>query len=332
MPTVTIPRLRLLVTLAVAVLLATVLATPPTAQAADDALAHEADFVERTNAERQARGVSRLEVASDLTEVARDHSATMARESNLHHNPDLGSDVSDWSRVGENVGRGGSVSSLHTALMESEGHRRNILDEDFTQVGIGVVVEGTTIWVTQVFRLPSGTVASATIFHDVDGGTHGDNIERLYKSGITTGCTNSSYCPDDTVTRAQMGTFLARAMELAPSTTTLFRDVDADGVHGPNIGALADAGVTSGCAPDLFCPQERITRAQMATFLANALDLEPSSTVSFGDVPATSVHAGAINAIAEAGITKGCGSGDYCPTQSVTRAEMASFLVRAFDL
>ena len=333
MLSLTVCRIRLLVALGIVALLATMVAVPAPAQASGSAGDHEAEFVERTNAERSSRGVSKLRVASDLTDVARRHSAKMARESNLHHNPNLGSDVSGWSRVGENVGRGGSVSSLHSALMDSEGHRRNILDKNFSEVGIGVVVNGSTIWVTQVFRLPNGTVSTATTFRDVNGGTHAGNIDRLYKAGITTGCTSNSYCPSDSVTRAQMATFLTRAMDLTPTSTSLFRDVASNGVHAPNIGALAEAGVTSGCESGLFCPDSSITRAQMATFLANALDLDTSSSkAGFGDVPSGGVHTGAINAIAEKGITKGCGSGRYCPTQSVTRAEMASFLVRAFDL
>jgi hypothetical protein len=324
-------RLRLLAALAVVALLATMLAAPAPAQAS--AGDHEAEFVQRTNAERSSRGVSALRVASDLTDVARRHSATMARQSHLHHNPNLASDVSGWSRIGENVGRGGSVSSLHSALMNSEGHRRNILDNNFSEIGIGVVVSGSTIWVTQVFRLPNGTVSTATTFRDVNGGTHAGNIDRLYKAGVTTGCTSSAYCPTDSVTRAQMATFLTRAMDLTPLRTRLFRDLDPNGVHSANIGALADAGITSGCESGLFCPDRSITRAQMATFLANALDLDTSSSkAQFSDVPAGGVHTGAINAIAKEGITKGCGSGRYCPNQSVTRAEMASFLVRAFDL
>jgi uncharacterized protein YkwD len=331
--TVTVRRIRPLVALAVVALLATLLATPAPAQASGSAGDHETDFVQRTNAERSSRGVSSLRVASDLTDVARRHSAVMARDSHLHHNPNLASDVSGWTRIGENVGRGGSVSSLHSALMNSEGHRRNILDANFSEIGIGVVVSGSTIWVTQVFRLPNGTVSTATTFRDVNGGTHAGNIDRLYKAGITTGCTSRDYCPTDSVTRAQMATFLTRAMDLTPLTTRLFRDLDPSGVHTANIGALADAGVTSGCESGLFCPERSITRAQMATFLANALNLDTSSSkAQFSDVPSGGVHNGAINAIAAEGITKGCGSGRYCPNQSVTRAEMASFLVRAFDL
>ena len=335
MLTATAPRARrllLLSALSVIALLATMLVAPPSAQANTTARAHELRFVDSTNVERATRGIDRLKVASDLSDVARRHSAKMARESNLHHNPNLASDVTGWSRVGENVGRGGSVSSLHGALMNSDGHRRNILDANFSEIGVGVVVSGHTIWVTQVFRLPNGTL-SATSFRDVNGGTHGANINRLLEAGITTGCNSSSYCPDSSVTRAQMGTFLARSAALMPSSSNPFSDLGRAPLHRANISALADAGITGGCDANNYCPDRSITRAQMATFLANALRLDTSSSrTRFADVPAGSVHAGAIEAIAREGITLGCGGDRYCPTKSVSRAEMASFLVRAFGL
>lgn len=320
-----------LMPLVLALSLATVVTAPQAAEASTDTRAREVQFIDSANAERAERGIARLGRASDLTEVARRHSARMASKSSLYHNPDLGSEVSGWSRVGENVGRGGSVSSLHTALMDSPGHRKNLLDKDFSEVGVGVVVSGSTVWVTQVFRTPSGQVATAT-FRDVNGGTHGGSIARLLDSGVTAGCTDSSYCPESTVTRAQMATFLARASALMPSWSDPFSDLSRAPMHRANISALADAGITGGCGSGRFCPDDSVTRAQMATFLANALDLDPVGGTRFRDVGADSTHSGAIGAIADAGVTRGCSSDRFCPSLPVTRAEMASFLVRAFDL
>jgi len=142
-----------LVTLLVIAMLA--LFAPAQALAADAGL--ESDFVAKVNAERSARGLTKLSVASDLVSAARAHSKQMADEHNLYHNPELGTDVGGWKKLGENVGKGPSVSSIHTAFMNSSGHKRNILDSDWTQVGIGVVVDSAgTIWVTEIFRLPSG--------------------------------------------------------------------------------------------------------------------------------------------------------------------------------
>jgi hypothetical protein len=213
--------------------------------------------------------------------------------------------------------------------MNSSGHRANILDDRVTEVGVGVVVKGSTIWVTHVFRLPS-TVRAAS-FRDVNGGTHGANIARLADSGVTAGCTSRRFCPTGEVTRAQMGTFVARAAMLMPSSSDPFSDLHRAPVHRANVSALADARITGGCDGTRYCPNRSVTRAQMATFLANALDLAPSTRTRFSDLDG-SVHSGAINAIADAGISRGCATGQFCPDEPVSRAEMASFLVRAFKL
>ncbi len=135
-------------------LLAGVAAGLTRASASDDPNA--ASFVAKTNAERQSRGLRPYAVASDLAAVAKRHSADMAARQSLYHNPNLGSEVTGWQVVGENVGDGGSVDGIHTAFMDSPDHRANILATDYTQVGIGTVTDGNgVIWVTEVFRLPS---------------------------------------------------------------------------------------------------------------------------------------------------------------------------------
>jgi hypothetical protein len=119
----------------------------------------EASFLTSVNQERQRRGIAALKVCTELRAVARSHSARMASVRTLHHNPNLRTDVPSWLSLAENVGHGASVATLHSALMNSEGHRRNILDGQLTQVGIGVEVVGGTMWVTQVFRRPASGAA-----------------------------------------------------------------------------------------------------------------------------------------------------------------------------
>ena len=117
----------------------------------------ESSFVSHINAERAAQGRSAVKVASDLTSVARRHSERMANSNNLHHNPNLGGDVSGWQKVGENVGRGPSVDAIHQGFMNSPSHKANILDSEWVEVGVGVVVRDGQLWVTEVFRLPQSS-------------------------------------------------------------------------------------------------------------------------------------------------------------------------------
>ena len=122
-------------------------------------------------------------------------------------------------------------------------------------------------------------------FVDVDpSGVHAAAIDALFAAGIAAGCSTEplEFCPDDTLNRAQMATFLARALDLEPPETSAgFVDVDPSGVHAAAIDALFAAGITAGCStePLEFCPDDTLNRAQMATFLARALDLaDPPAT------------------------------------------------------
>jgi peptidoglycan/xylan/chitin deacetylase (PgdA/CDA1 family) len=164
--------------------------------------------------------------------------------------------------------------------------------------------------------------------------THAPAITRLKEAGIVAGCAPDRYCPDASVTRAQMATLLARTLDLPAGSTAPFADVASSDTHAPGIGAVAAAGITVGCAEDAYCPADAVRRDQMASFLARAFELEPAADQVFVDVAATSVHAPAVGAVARAGITRGCSSEGpaYCPGAKVTRAQMASFLARALDL
>ncbi len=108
--------------------------------------------------------------------------------------------------------------------------------------------------------------------------------------------------------------------------------VDDNGsVHEGDIIRLAEAGITKGCASDRFCPDDAVTRGQMAAFLARAFDL-PGTSVDYFTDDVGSMFESSINALAGAGITRGCGSGSFCPEASITRAEMAAFLARVLGL
>ena len=170
-------------------------------------------------------------------------------------------------------------------------------------------------------------------FVDDDGSVHETNIARVAAAGITAGCSANGkrFCPADALRRDQMATLLMRSFEeLEPIDGTRFSDTPEGNIHTPAINAIFEAGITNGCAPEKYCPRDSVTRAELATFLVRAIDgLEPADGTRFSDVAEGSTHAGTIAALADAGITNGCGGDKYCPHRAVTRQEMASLLVRA---
>jgi hypothetical protein len=109
------------------------------------------------NSARAGVGRRPLSLRSDLSAVAYRWSQHMAATGTLAHNPSLTRQVSGWRWVGENVGYGPDWSAVETAFMNSPAHRSNILDRDYSQIGIGVVIRGDRVWITQVFRSPSGS-------------------------------------------------------------------------------------------------------------------------------------------------------------------------------
>jgi len=185
----------------------------------------------------------------------------------------------------------------------------------------------------------------STIFSDVSVDYWASSyIERLYNAGITGGCSTSPlmYCPETNVSRAQMAVFLLRGIHgsaYTPPTATgvMFGDVPSNYWAADWIEQLATEGITTGCGNGNFCPDLVVTRDQMAVFLLRA---EHGSTYAppdasgtmFGDVPLGYWADKWIEQLAAEAITGGCGGGNYCPAVPVTRAQMAVFLVRTFNL
>ena len=172
-------------------------------------------------------------------------------------------------------------------------------------------------------------------FPDAVDSVHADAIQAIRQQSITLGCGDGFYfCPSDVVTRAEMATFLRRALKLEEVQGNRFSDVPSGHTHSGSIYAIAELGITSGCRDGTrYCPNDPTTRGAMAAFLARALDLEPGKGPQgegFADVPETHPFRSEIYAIAEQGITVGCKEGRFCPEAPVTRAAMATFLARAF--
>ena len=206
---------------------------------------------------------------------------------------------------------------------------------------------GTKFWVI-VSVIAALSAPSVLLADDLPaGGTfwddylniHEANIEAISEAGITRGCNpplNDRFCPDDPVTRGQMGAFVSRAFGLEPTDTDYFADDDGTTFEG-DINRLAASGIAKGCDPPsntAFCPKDPVLRKHMAAFLARALALPPTTVDYFTDDDGTTFE-GDINRLAEAGITLGCNpptNDRFCPDDTVKRDQMGSFLARALGL
>lgn len=166
---------------------------------------------------------------------------------------------------------------------------------------------------------------------------HEPAIDALVSEGVFDGteCGEGLFCPGDPIPRWVVAVWLVRVLDdgdpLGPGAGS-FADVDGELWWAAFVERLAVLGVTAGCRVDplRFCPDESVTRAQMATFLVRAFGLQEGSPAGFQDV-ADTAHQANIDAPAGAGITAGCRVEplQFCPGDPVTRGQMATFIARA---
>ena len=196
------------------------------------------------------------------------------------------------------------------------------------------------------FDLDGGLRSSVTVnaepppsdpFTDDDDSVFEADIAWMAAMGITMGCNppdNDEFCPDAVVTRGQMAAFLTRALNLTARLVDPFVD-DDDSIFEADIERLAAVGITKGCNPpdnDRFCPDQAVTRGQMAAFLVRALGYTDNGGGNLFIDDDDSIFEGDIDRLGTAGVTMGCNppaNDRFCPNQEVTRGQMAAFLHRA---
>jgi hypothetical protein len=291
------------------------------------------ELVTAVNAHRIGAGVPAVAWHSAVERTALERSTTVATTLTLAHDFDaLGVRLAE---LGVCADRYGEILLVEPTLdvarfaeiwMSSAPHRQTMLDPAYAVAGgaHSIGVDGRHYAVV-VFVDP----CDAPAFGDTAGSAFEPDIAWLVAAGITNGCGEGSFCPTSPVTRAQMASFLKRAIGLPPPGGDHFWD-DLGSVHEDDINRVAEAAITHGCGGGAYCPHNVVTRDQMASFLVRALRLPSTTTDYFWD-DAASAHEDDINRLAAAGVTTGCGGGAYCPGGSVTREQMAAFLHRAFD-
>jgi hypothetical protein len=189
----------------------------------------------------------------------------------------------------------------------------------------------------QTIQIIQKGLAIAAPFDDVPAShPFADYVTLMRKYGITSGCSATSYCPDSGVTRGQMAVFLVRAMfgeDFLYPLTPFFEDVPPSHQYFRHIQKMRVLGITSGCTPSRYCPDDPVTRGQMAVFVVRSRlsdEFPHRAAPYFADVPGAHPYSRYVQKMKELGITSGCSATQYCPDAPNSRGQMAVFLIRAY--
>jgi hypothetical protein len=178
----------------------------------------------------------------------------------------------------------------------------------------------------EVLVSTSGRVGCLSPFTDLGDTVHANALTELHALGRLYGCDYRKACPLRELTRGETAALFGRIVGL-PSTSTDYFDDDDGNVFEGAINRMAEAGITEGCRTRAFCPSDTITRAQFAVMVVRALNLTGSPADAFSDDRGHWAET-AINRLAAAGLTNGCAPDRFCPNNTLTRAEVATFFLR----
>ena len=167
-------------------------------------------------------------------------------------------------------------------------------------------------------------------------------VEALLHNSVTGGCSGTQYCGSAATTREQMAVFLVAGRAgpyyapVACQGTPVFPDVPVGSPYCRWIEELSRLGVTAGCGGGNYCPTANVSRQEMAVFVLRTAEpgINPPActTPVFADVPASSPYCRWIEELARRGVITGCGGGNFCPNDPVTREQMAVFIVLTYGL
>ena len=192
------------------------------------------------------------------------------------------------------------------------------------------------------FTMPAGKVEiNAAFVKEVETSPFSDVSTNAYyyeavkwaqEKGITGGIGNGFFGPNQPCTRAQIVTFLWRAAgSPEPKTMSSFADVSMDAYYAKAVAWAVENGITTGTGDGKFSPDATCTRAQSVTFLFRAIGKLVDSKAEFSDVLTDSYYANAVAWAVENGVTNGIGDGLFGPDNSCTRAQIVTFLFRAYQ-
>ena len=180
---------------------------------------------------------------------------------------------------------------------------------------------------------PEPTPDDSTSFVDVPANAYfADAVEWAVNKGITNGLSDTMFGPYESCTRAQIVTFLWRAAgSPEPASTSTFADVPASAYYAKAVAWAVGNGITNGMTETTFAPDATCTRGQSVTFLHRALKGTASGSANFTDVPANAFYADAVNWAVASDVTNGTSNTTFSPNADCTRAEIVTFLYRAYQ-
>ncbi len=200
--------------------------------------------------------------------------------------------------------------------------KKNDIQYTFTMPASKVEVKATFVKEAEVS--PFSDVSTTAYYYEA--------VKWAREKGITGGIGNGLFGPNQPCTRAQIVTFLWRAAgSPEPKNMSSFTDVPADSYYAKAVAWAAENGITGGTGDGQFSPDATCTRAQSVTFLFRAIGKLVDSKAEFNDVLTDSYYANAVAWAVENGVTNGIGNGLFGPDNSCTRAQIVTFLFRAYQ-
>ena len=185
-------------------------------------------------------------------------------------------------------------------------------------------VEINATFVKEIETSPFSDVSTSAYYYEA--------VKWAQEKGITGGIGNGLFGPNQPCTRAQIVTFLWRAAgSPEPKSMSSFSDVSADSYYAKAVAWAVENGITTGTGDGKFSPDATCTRAQSVTFLFRAIGKLVDSKAEFSDVLTDSYYANAVAWAVENGVTNGIGDGLFGPNNSCTRAQIVTFLFRAYQ-
>ena len=183
-----------------------------------------------------------------------------------------------------------------------------------------------------IFMKANGNPQTGVFVDVATGSYYEDAVDWAVENGITKGTDDTHFSPDGICTRAQIVTFLWRAAgSPEPKTMSSFADVSMDAYYAKAVAWAVENGITTGTGDGKFSPDATCTRAQSVTFLFRAIGKLVDSKAEFSDVLTDSYYANAVAWAVENGVTNGIGDGLFGPDNSCTRAQIVTFLFRAYQ-